>query len=97
MAEFLLLSQRNYDDYAPEEFLPHLDHEAECVSQLYAERRFRSVWTRADGQGVVVLVEAEDEEDAWNQWRRLPLAGKGMLKASVIPIVGYRAFCPPPS
>lgn len=94
MAEFLVVTQRNYADYSPDDFAHHLAGEVDRARQLYEERWFRAIWTRGDGAGVVILMEAADAGEARRVWRTLPLAAKGMIDATIIPLTAYHGFCP---
>lgn len=94
MAEFLVITNRNYDDYSIDDFNGHLGGEVHHAQKLYEQRWFRSIWTRGDGKGVVILMEASTAEEARDVWRTLPLAAKGMIEATIIPLVAYHGFCP---
>lgn len=39
-------------------------------------------------------MEAADEDEARRVWRTLPLAAKGMIDATIIPLIAYHGFSP---
>ena len=61
MAEYLVVTTRATDSFPAEDFASLLPEERCRARSLYESRRFRSIWSRADGRGVVILVEADSE------------------------------------
>ena len=80
------------DKHEPEDFAPHLDAESAYVMKLYAEEKIREVYSRSDGNGAVLVVEAENEEEAEEILGGLPLAKLGMLSFDLYGIKPYRSF-----
>lgn len=94
MAQFIALMERNHDDFAEADFLPLLDAEAEQVRVLYASGSLRAAWGRKDVPGAVLLLEASSLDEAHAVCATLPLAQKGMLKATYVEVGPYRGFGP---
>lgn len=92
--EFLTISRRRTEAFSAEEFERYLDDEAEEARRLYSEGIVRSIWSRLDVPGAIMLVEAESEEAAQAALGRLPLVARGMLEAQIVPLKGYRGFGP---
>ena len=80
------------DKHKPEDFAPHLDAESAHVMKLYAEEKVREIYSRSDGNGAVLVVEAENEEEAGAILDGLPLVKLGMLSFDLYGIKPYRAF-----
>jgi muconolactone delta-isomerase len=94
MAQFIALIARNYDRFTEDDFTPLLEAEAERARELYAAGTFRQMWGRLDVKGAVTLIEADSPEEAHAALASLPLAQKGMLDVSLVPVNGYRGFGP---
>ncbi len=94
MAQFIALIARNYDRFSEDDFAPLLEPEAERARELYAEGTFRQMWGRLDVKGAVSLIEADSLEAVRAVLATLPLAQRGMLDITVLPLAGYRGFGP---
>lgn len=94
MAQFIALIARKYDRFTEDDFTPLLEPEAERARELYAEGTVRHMWGRLDVKGAVSLIEADSLEAAQGALASLPLAQKGMLDVTVVPLTGYRGFGP---
>jgi len=92
--QFVSISRRRTEQFAPEEFERRLDAEAARVRELYAEGAVRVIWGRDDIPGAVMLLEADSLEQARGFVDSLPLAQAGMLEVQIVPLRAYRAFCP---
>ena len=92
--QFLAIMRRRTEAFPEEEFAKRLDAEAQRVSELYAEGFIRSAWSRNDVLGACLLLEAAAAEDCEAKLKTLPLHEAGMLEAQIIPLRGYRGFCP---
>ena len=79
-------------DFAPDEFEPHLPDETRQAIQLYSEGKIREIYSRADGKGAVLIIEAEDEEEARNFTNTLPLVKLGMISFEIYGTAPYRGF-----
>ena len=92
--QFLAIMRRRTETFSEEEFAQRLDAEALRVQELYAEGFIRSAWSRNDVLGACLLLEAEALADVEAKLKTLPLRAAGMLDAQIIPLRGYRGFCP---
>jgi muconolactone delta-isomerase len=95
MAQFIALCTRNVTQFRDEDFAPLLGPEAERARELYAAGSVRAAWGRKDVPGAVLLIEAESREAAQAAVLSLPLAERGMLEVTLVPVGPYRGFCPP--
>ncbi len=80
------------ETHKPEEFAPHLEAEARHALGLYAEEKIREIYSRADGKGAVVVIEAADENEAREILNGLPLAKLGMLSFDIYGTKPYRGI-----
>ncbi|MEA2665668.1 MAG: hypothetical protein QOI11_2612 [Candidatus Eremiobacteraeota bacterium] len=94
MAQFIALIARNLDRFSEDDFAPLLEPEAERARELYAAGTFRQMWGRLDVKGAVALIEADSPEAAQAALDSLPLAQRGMLDVTLVPLNGYRGFGP---
>jgi muconolactone delta-isomerase len=93
--QFMVLLRRRTEEFAEEEFAPHLEPEAERARALYAQGVIRQIWGRADEPGACMLAEANTEDEVHEALQTLPLLAAGMLElTAVVPLVPYRGFCP---
>jgi len=93
--EFLAVMRRRTEAFSSEEFDKYLDDEAEAARAMYIGRAIRTVWSRGDTLGAVLLLEADSLEDAEKLIASLPLMRRGMLeREQLIPLRGYRGFGP---
>jgi muconolactone delta-isomerase len=92
--QFLSISRRLTERYSDEQFAPHIDAERERVRQLYKDGVVRSIWSRADKAGAVMLLECADEAAAHAAVNSLPLAQRDMLDVQILPLNPYPAFFP---
>ena len=92
--QFLAVCRRVTEKFSDAEFAPRLDAEALRLRELYAEGVVRSAWSREDVLGACLLLEAASLEEAQAKLGTLPLVALGMLEAQIIPLRGYRGFCP---
>lgn len=80
------------EQHAPEDFARHLDAEAERALELFAGESFREIYSRADGKGAIIVLEAKDEAEAEGLLASLPLAKLGMLRFEIYGTRPYRGF-----
>lgn len=92
--QIMALMRRRTEAFTAEQFEAVLDAEAERVRELYAQGIVRSIWSREDTPGAVLLVEAHSLDEANEALATLPLAKLGMLEATIVPLRGYRGFGP---
>lgn len=93
MPEFIAVTTRDYETFTKAHFDARLEDEQTRVRALYAARRFRSIWGRRDGRGVVVLMEADNAEEAWRTWESLPFVQERMIDVALYELAPYSGFC----
>ncbi len=79
-------------EFAPSDFTPHLEAEALQAVRLFAAEKIREIYSRADGMGAVIVLEAKDEAEARSFLETLPLVQKGMLDVELYGTKPYRGF-----
>jgi muconolactone delta-isomerase len=92
--QFISISRRLSERFSDEEFATHIDAERERVRELYRDGVVRSIWSRKDVPGAVMLLECSDEAAAREAVGSLPLAQRGMLEVQIVPLTPYPAFFP---
>jgi len=92
--QFLSISRRRTERYSDEQFAAHIGAERERVRELYKSGVVRSIWSRSDTAGAVMLLECTDEAAAHAAVNSLPLAERDMLEVQIIPLNPYPAFFP---
>jgi len=92
--QFISLSRRLTERFSDEEFAKHIAAERERVRELYADGIVRSIWSRKDVAGAVMLLECADEAAAHAAVASLPLAQRAMLDVQILPLGPYPAFFP---
>lgn len=89
---FVVIAHRN-PDADPSEFKPELmEAEAKTALGMLAEDFAREIYSRTDGKGAVLIVEADSEDEVKKRLAELPLAKAGLLTADVYGIKVYRAI-----
>lgn len=76
----------------PEDVEPHLAKEAKKALQLVAEDFFREIYSRADGNGAILVIEADSVEAAKQRTAELPLVAAGLLELEFYPVGPYRGI-----
>ena len=79
-------------EHPEEAFTPHLEAEARRALELFAEESFREIYSRTDGKGAIIVIEAADEAEARAKLDSLPLAKMGLLSFDVYGTKPYRGF-----
>jgi muconolactone delta-isomerase len=92
--QFISISRRLTEHYSDEQFAVHIDAERERVRELYRDGIVRSIWSRKDKPGAVMLLECADEAAAQAAVNSLPLARRNMLEVQILPLSPYPAFFP---
>lgn len=92
--QFISTSRRLTERFPDEQFAAHIDAERERVRELYQEGIVRSIWSRKDAAGAIMLLECHDEAAANAAVSSLPLAQRGMLEVQIVPLGPYPAFFP---
>ena len=80
------------EKFTAEDFAPLLPAEAKKALQLFAADVVREIYSRKDGKGAVLVLEAADEAEARARLAELPLAEAGMLEFDVYPVGPYRGI-----
>lgn len=93
--QIVAIVRRRTETYSDEQFAPLLEPEAQAIRTLYAQGIVRSIWSRDDELGAVVLLEADSLERARDIIGGLPLFEKEMAEIQMlVPMKGYRGFGP---
>jgi muconolactone delta-isomerase len=88
---FIAIAHRS-EKHKPEDFAPHLAAESAHAIKLFAQEKVREIFSRSDGKGAVLVVEAADEAEAEKILSELPLAKLGMLTFDIYGLKPYRGF-----
>jgi len=89
--KIFVVATRN-EDRPAEDFAPLMDPEADYALKLYKEGFVREIYSRTDGKGALVVVEAINEEKALKILSNLPLAKAGLLSFEVYGTTAYRGI-----
>lgn len=75
-----------------EDIAPHLAAEAKKALQFVADDFFREIYSRTDGNGAILVIEADSVEAAKQRCSDLPLVAAGLLDLEFYPVGPYRAI-----
>jgi len=89
--KFVVIAHRS-ETHSAEEFAPHLGAEANRALQLYRDEIFREIYSRSDGKGAIIVMEAADEASARATLESLPLVKLGMLSFELYGTAPYRGI-----
>lgn len=89
--KFIVVVTRKPDEPA-ESFAPHLDAESDRALELLRDQVIREIYSRADGKGAILVLEAADEAAARAHLATLPLAKLGLISFEVHGTLAYRGF-----
>ena len=89
--KIFVVATRN-EDRPAEDFAPLMDPEADYALKLYKEEFVREIYSRTDGKGALVVVEAINEEKALEILSNLPLAKAGLLSFEAYGTSAYRGI-----
>ncbi len=92
--QFISISRRLTERFTDEQFAEHIEAERERVRELYRDGVVRSIWSRKDAAGAVMLLECADEAAAHAAVDSLPLAKLEMLDVAILTLGPYPAFFP---
>lgn len=92
--QFISISRRLSERFSEEQFAALIDSERERVRELYRDGVVRSIWSRKDAAGAVMLLECADEAAAHAAVGSLPLARRSMLEVQIVALGPYPAFFP---
>lgn len=79
-------------DHGLADFEPYLLPEAKKSFEYMEDDFIRELYSRRDGQGAVVVVEAVSEEEARAKCATLPLVKAGLLRCDFYPVKAFRAI-----
>ena len=79
-------------DASPEDFVPHLEREANQVLAMYRDEVIREIYSRNDGKGAIIVFECDDEAHAERLLNELPLAKAGLLSFDIYGTRPYRGI-----
>ncbi len=89
---FIVVATRS-ETASADEFTPELlKAESKTAMKLWAGDFIRELYSRTDGKGAVMIVEAADEDEVKAKLGTLPMAQKGLLSAEIYGIKAYRAI-----
>jgi hypothetical protein len=88
----IVIVNHRSEDHGPEDFAPYLTPEAKKAFELMEEDFIRELYSRQDGKGAVLVVEADSEEDARARMAELPLVKAGLLRCEYYPVKALRAI-----
>lgn len=90
--QFIVITRRRTEAFTDAQFAEQLSVEAQRARELYADGHFRTINSRGDVPGAVIVVEARDLDDASRLVGSLPLAKLEMMEVQIIPVRPYRGF-----
>ena len=90
--QFIVITRRRTETFTDAQFAEELASEGARARELYAEGHFRSLNSRGDIPGAVILLEARDLDDASHLVGTLPFAKLEMMDIQIIPLRPYRGF-----
>ena len=76
----------------PDAIAPLLQGEAQKALKLVASDFIREIYSRKDGEGAILIVEASSEEEARERLQSLPLVQNGLLSLDIYEVGPYRGF-----
>ncbi len=88
----IVIVNHRSEEHGPEDFAPYLTPEAKRAFALMEEDFIRELYSRRDGKGAVLVVEADSEEDARARMAELPLVKAGLLHCEYYPVKAFRAI-----
>lgn len=88
----IVIVNHRSEDHGPEDFAPYLTPEAKMAFEFMEDDFFRELYSRRDGKGAVIIVEADSEEAARARMADLPLVKAGLLHCEYYPVKAFRAI-----
>jgi hypothetical protein len=70
----------------PQQIMPVMPSEIRATVKLYFDGKIRQWYSRGDGKGVVILVDAKTEDEARAIMETLPLAKEQLMDNEYIPV-----------
>lgn len=92
--QFMVVFRRS-DAFDAADFEPLLAPEVQAAKALYQSGTVRQIWHRGDEAGAVLLLEADNRDQAQAKLNTLPMVEAKMLETvMLIPLQPYRGFAP---
>lgn len=79
-------------DASPDQLAPHLEAEVKTALGFMVEDFVREIYSRVDGKGAILVLEAAGEDEARSRLAELPLARAGLLDFDLYPVQVYRGI-----
>ena len=79
-------------DRPDEEFAPHLGPESKMALQMFASDFIREIYSRNDGQGAILVIEASGEDEVRERLSELPLVKAELLTTEIYGVGPYRGI-----
>jgi hypothetical protein len=92
--QFLVITRRRTEQFSDADFAAELEPEAEQARANYTSGVFRSVFSRGDVLGAVIVLEAADLAQAQSVMSAMPFSRKGLMDVDIIELRPYRGFAP---
>ena len=90
--KFVIVATRN-QTASPDEFTPEiLQAETKAAFKMMADDFLRELYSRTDGKGAILIVEAASEDEVKQKLATLPMAQKNLLSAEIYGTKAYRAI-----
>ena len=70
----------------PQQIMAVIPEEIQATARLYLDGKIREWYSRGDGKGVVLLVDAKTEDEARALMETLPLAKQHLMDHQYIPV-----------
>ncbi len=80
------------EDRNPADFAAHLAAETNHALRLFAEEKICEIYSRADGKGAVLVLEAADEAEAKRIFDGFPMAKLGLIRFDIYGTRPYRGI-----
>ncbi len=88
----IVIVNHRSEDHGPEDFAPYLTPEAKKAFEFMEDDFIRDLYSRRDGKGAVMIVEAASEEEARARCAELPMVKAGLLRCEYYPVKAFRAI-----
>jgi hypothetical protein len=79
-------------DAPAEDFAPHMEAESKMALGMFAEDFIREIYSRKDGMGAVLVMEADSEDAVKARLDQLPLVKAGLLTYEIYAVGPYRGI-----
>ncbi len=89
--KIVIITHRS-DHRGSDAFEPLLMAEAKKGFEYREDDFFRELYSRRDGNGAVIVVEADSEDEARARCAELPLVKAGLLRCEYYPVKAFRAI-----